>query len=35
MSLRRDPGIAPGEFPADDVALPVVWERGRGLLTPR
>lgn len=32
MSLRRDPGVAPGEFPADDVALPVVWERERGLL---
>ena len=32
MALRRDPGIAPGAFPADDVALPVVWERDRGLL---
>lgn len=34
MALRRDPGIAAGAFPADDVALPVVWERGRGLLAP-
>jgi ectoine hydroxylase-related dioxygenase (phytanoyl-CoA dioxygenase family) len=32
MSLHRDPGVAPGAFPADDVALPIVWERGRGLL---
>jgi ectoine hydroxylase-related dioxygenase (phytanoyl-CoA dioxygenase family) len=32
MKLRRDPGVAPGEYPADDVALPIVWERGRGLL---
>lgn len=32
MALRRDPGIAPGAFPADDVALPVVWERERGLI---
>jgi len=32
MSLRREPGVAPGAFPADDVALPPVWERGRGLL---
>lgn len=32
MALRRDPGVAPGAYPADDVALPVVWERGRGLL---
>ncbi len=32
MSLRRDPGVAPGAFPADAVALPVVWERARGLL---
>lgn len=34
MALRRDPGIAPGAFPADDVALPIVWERDRGLLAP-
>jgi ectoine hydroxylase-related dioxygenase (phytanoyl-CoA dioxygenase family) len=34
MKLRRDPGVAPGEYPADDVALPPVWERGRGFLTP-
>lgn len=27
MALRRDPGVAPGAFPADDVALPIVWER--------
>jgi len=32
MKLRRDPGVAPGEYPADDVALPIVWERERGLL---
>ena len=31
MKLRRDPGVAAGEFPADDVALPIVWERARGL----
>lgn len=33
MKLRRDPAVAPGEYPADDVALPPVWERGRGFLT--
>lgn len=32
MALRRDPGVAPGAYPADDLALPPVWERGRGLL---
>ena len=32
MSLRRDPGVAPIEFPSDDVTLPVVWERERGRL---
>lgn len=32
MALRRDPGVAPGAYPADDVALPVVWDRERGLL---
>lgn len=32
MRLRRDPGVARGEFPADDVALPPVWNRERGLL---
>lgn len=32
MTLRRDPQVAPGAHPADDEALPVVWERGRGLL---
>lgn len=32
MKLRRDPGVPPGDFPADDVALPPVWERERGLL---
>jgi ectoine hydroxylase-related dioxygenase (phytanoyl-CoA dioxygenase family) len=32
MSLRRDPGVAPGEFPADDVALPIVWREGHGLV---
>ncbi|MEO8523633.1 MAG: phytanoyl-CoA dioxygenase family protein [Caldimonas sp.] len=31
MKLRRDPGVARGEFPKDDVALPIVWERSRGL----
>ena len=31
MKLRRDPGVAAGAFPADDVALPIVWERARGL----
>jgi ectoine hydroxylase-related dioxygenase (phytanoyl-CoA dioxygenase family) len=35
MSLRRDPGVPPGAFPADDVALPLVWERGRGLTAAR
>jgi ectoine hydroxylase-related dioxygenase (phytanoyl-CoA dioxygenase family) len=32
MKLRGDPGVAPGGFPADDVALPIIWERGRGHL---
>jgi ectoine hydroxylase-related dioxygenase (phytanoyl-CoA dioxygenase family) len=32
MKLRGDPGVLPGAFPADDVALPVVWERARGHL---
>jgi ectoine hydroxylase-related dioxygenase (phytanoyl-CoA dioxygenase family) len=32
MKLRRDPGVPPGAFPADDLALPPVWERDRGLL---
>jgi ectoine hydroxylase-related dioxygenase (phytanoyl-CoA dioxygenase family) len=32
MNLRRDPGVAPGSYPADDVALPLVWDRRRGLL---
>jgi hypothetical protein len=31
MKLRRDPGVAAGAFPADDVALPIVWDRARGL----
>ena len=31
MSLRRDPGVSRGAFPADDEALPVVWQRERGL----
>lgn len=31
MRLRHDPGVQPGAFPADDVALPVVWERSSGL----
>lgn len=35
MSLRRDPGVPTGAFPADDVALPIVWERGHGLLALR
>jgi ectoine hydroxylase-related dioxygenase (phytanoyl-CoA dioxygenase family) len=32
MALRRTPAVAPGEFPADDEALPLVWERQRGLV---
>lgn len=32
MGLRRDPGVPAGAFPADDVALPIVWERARGHL---
>jgi ectoine hydroxylase-related dioxygenase (phytanoyl-CoA dioxygenase family) len=32
MKLRRDPGVAPGAYPADDAALPVVWDRSRGHL---
>jgi len=35
MALRRDPGVAPGAFPADDVALPIVWERAGGLVACR
>lgn len=34
MALRRDPGVPPGAFPADDVALPPVWTRAQGLLAP-
>lgn len=30
MTLRSAPRVAPGEFPADDAALPVVWQRDRG-----
>ena len=32
MKLRCDPGVAPGAYPADDTALPVVWDRTRGHL---
>jgi ectoine hydroxylase-related dioxygenase (phytanoyl-CoA dioxygenase family) len=32
MALRRTPAVAPGDFPDDDEALPLVWERRRGLL---
>ncbi len=32
MKLRRDPAVRPGEYPADDVAFPVVWDRQRGHL---
>ncbi|MEO7243079.1 MAG: phytanoyl-CoA dioxygenase family protein [Variovorax sp.] len=30
MKLRRDPGVAQGDYPADDETLPIVWERDRG-----
>jgi len=33
MSLRHAPGVAVGQFPADDVALPPVWTRERGHLS--
>jgi ectoine hydroxylase-related dioxygenase (phytanoyl-CoA dioxygenase family) len=33
MKLRRDPGVPEGSFPADDVALPIVWERGQARAT--
>jgi ectoine hydroxylase-related dioxygenase (phytanoyl-CoA dioxygenase family) len=29
MTLRREPRVAPGAFPADDEALPIVWRDGR------
>jgi ectoine hydroxylase-related dioxygenase (phytanoyl-CoA dioxygenase family) len=32
MKLRAEPGVAPGAYPDDDRALPVVWERSRGHL---
>lgn len=32
MKLRGDPVVPPGAFPADDAALPIVWERARGHL---
>lgn len=31
MKLRSDPGVAPGQFPSDDAALPIVWDRALGL----
>jgi ectoine hydroxylase-related dioxygenase (phytanoyl-CoA dioxygenase family) len=31
MTLRHDPGVPPGAFPADDIALPIVWDRATGL----
>ncbi len=34
MKLRRPPEVAPGEYPADDVAFPTVWSRQRGFLRP-
>ncbi len=30
MKLRSDPGVQPGAFPADEVALPLIWDRARG-----
>jgi len=32
MKLRRPPEVASGEYPADDIAFPVIWSRQRGLL---
>jgi len=32
MGLRHNPAVPTGAFPADDVALPIVWERERGHL---
>ncbi len=32
MALLRDPGVARGDFPTDDVALPIAWEEGIGLV---
>ncbi len=31
-ALGRDPGVSVGDFPADDVALPIVREEGIGLV---
>ncbi len=31
MALRKTPTVGPGEFPADDEALPVVWTAQKGL----
>jgi len=32
MKLRIAPAVAPGDYPADDAALPPVWSRARGHL---
>ncbi|CAN5621902.1 phytanoyl-CoA dioxygenase family protein [soil metagenome] len=32
MKLRREPEVARGAYPADDVALPIVWDRELGHL---
>ena len=32
MALQRDPGVSVVDFPADDVALPIVREEGIGLV---
>jgi ectoine hydroxylase-related dioxygenase (phytanoyl-CoA dioxygenase family) len=32
MKLQIDPRVQPGDYPADDTAFPVVWERARGHL---
>jgi len=30
MTLRSPPAVAPGDYPADDAALPPVWSREHG-----
>ncbi|WP_017523065.1 phytanoyl-CoA dioxygenase family protein [Pusillimonas noertemannii] len=34
MKLRRTPEVAQGEYPADDIAFPVIWDRRDGHLQP-
>jgi ectoine hydroxylase-related dioxygenase (phytanoyl-CoA dioxygenase family) len=35
MRLPRTPQVAPGEYPGDDAAFPLMWNRARGLVAAR